>query len=182
MLKSGGIEALTGWARETIRKDLSCLNGEAAGSAGGYRAQVLIPALKRALGLDSPRRYCIVGLGRLGSALLNEESFARGEFELAAGFDTNVNRVEILGGKTPLYPSYKMSEVISRLGIAIAILCVPREAAQSAAEKLAAAGIQGILNFTPRTLTLPAAVTVRNLYVADGLRSLAVAMGRREKD
>ncbi|MDR3131169.1 MAG: CoA-binding protein [Treponema sp.] len=182
-------EALTGLSSYTIRKDISYLadkapeggqteEGEArkTGGAAGYLPGQLIPAIKKALGLDRRRRFCLVGLGRLGSAYLNFGAYELGEFELAAGFDTNVNRVEILSAPVPLYPAYKMPEVISRFSIEIAFLCVPEAAAQAAADKLAAAGIRGILNFAPAALRLPPEVVVRNVYVADELRALAIRM------
>jgi hypothetical protein len=43
--------------------------------------------------------------------------FESGEFELAAGFDTSVNRTEILKSPAPLYPAYKMAKLIGRFGI-----------------------------------------------------------------
>ena len=107
------------------------------------------------------RRVGVVGLCRLGSAFLNFPGFAipgnpaSFEFELAAGFDTNVNRVEILKSPVPLYPAFKMAEVISRFGIELALLCVSGDAAQAAAEKLSAAGIRGIVNFAPIVKTAP---------------------------
>lgn len=176
-ITSTEIEGLTGWASYTIRKDISYLGGagdHALGSSGGYEPAALIPAIKGALGLDRRRRFCVVGLGRLGSAYLNAPSLDLGEFELSAGFDTNVNRVEILKSPVPLYPAYKMGEVISRFGIEIALLCVPHDAAQGAAEKLAAAGIRGILNFAPAVLRLAPELAVRNVYMADELRELAI--------
>jgi redox-sensing transcriptional repressor len=197
-ITSGEIEGLTGWSSNTIRKDISWLGSDdggragdgchAIGSSSGYTAEKLVPAIKKALGLDRRRRFCVVGLGRLGSAYLNAQAYGPNaaepgpnelsieEFELAAGFDTNVNRVEILSSPVPLYPAYKMGEVISRFSIEIALLCVPPEAAPQAAEKLAAAGIRGILNFAPVVLTLPPDIPVRNVYVADELRTLAVRM------
>lgn len=180
---SAELEALSGWPSHSIRKDISCLTrqGEAeepaerAGTFSGYAPETLVPLIKEALGLNKKRCFCVVGLGRLGSAYLNMDRAAFGEFELAAGFDSNVNRVEILSSPVPLYPAYKMGEVIGRQGIEIALLCVPAGAAQSAAEKLAAAGIRAILNFAPVILKLPpAGVAVRNVYVADELRALAV--------
>jgi redox-sensing transcriptional repressor len=69
-----------------------------------------------------------------------------------------------------------MGEVISRFNIEIALLCVPAASAQAAADKLAAAGIKGIVNFAPAVLNLPPEITVRNVYVTDELRSLAVKM------
>ena len=175
-ITSAQAEHLTGWSRDTIRKDISCLNGDAVGSNAGYDPHSLIPLIKKALGLDHRRKFCVVGLGRLGSAYLNFIPEELAEFELAAGFDSNVNRVEILRSQAPLYPVYKLAEVVGRFAIEIAMLCVPAQAAQEAAEKCVAAGIRGILNFAPVALSLPPEITVRNVYVADELRSLAIRM------
>jgi redox-sensing transcriptional repressor len=179
-LTSARAEELTGWSSYTIRKDISCLGGTeeggAIGSSAGYDPKELIPLIKKALGLDHRRKFCVVGLGRLGSACLNFQFLELGEFELAAGFDINVNRVEILKSPAPLYPAYKMAEVISRFGIEIAMLCVPAEQAQAAAEKCAAAGIRGLVNFAPILLKLPPEIKVRNVYVVDELRELAIQM------
>lgn len=118
------------------------------------------------------RRFCVAGLGRLGSSFLNLRPAQLEEFDLCAGFDVNANRVEFLQSEAPLYPAYKMGEVIARFAIELALLCVPPEAAQETAEKLAAAGIRGIINFSPVTLTLPPEVAVQNLSIAGALRSL----------
>jgi redox-sensing transcriptional repressor len=174
-------EQLTGVPRDTIRRDISCLSaaggvvGCAIGSNAGYEPETLIPLIKRALGLDRCRKFCVVGLGRLGSAYLNLP-LELAEFELAAGFDTNVNRVEILRSPVPLYPAFKLAEVISRFAIEVALLCVPAEAAQAAATQCVAAGVRGILNFAPVALKLPPEVAVRNVYVVDELRSLTIKM------
>jgi len=178
-ISSARAEQLSGWPRDTIRKDISCLScaeGRAIGSSAGYEPQTLIPLIKKALGLNRRRKFCVVGLGRLGSACLDFAPAELGEFELAAGFDTNVNRVEILKARAPLYPAYKMPEVISRFGIEIAMICVPAGAAQAAAEKCVAAGVTGILNFAPVALHAPASVAVRNVFAADELRNLAIRM------
>jgi redox-sensing transcriptional repressor len=179
-ITSARIEALTGWPSNTIRKDISCLggdeNGAAVGSSSGYTPESLLPVIKKALGLEKRRKFCVVGLGRLGSAYLNMSAPELGEFELSAGFDTNVNRTEILKSPVPLYPAYKMGEVISRFGIEIALLCVPAGAAQAAAEKLAAAGIRGIVNFAPAVLKLPPEIPVQNVYMTDELRALAIRL------
>ncbi|MDR1307862.1 MAG: CoA-binding protein [Treponema sp.] len=184
---SGELETLTGWPSHTIRKDISYLGNDTEGAdaapggerGAGYAPGRLIPRIKEALGLTRRRKFCVVGLGRLGSAYLNLDAALLDEFELAAGFDINVNRVEILKSPAPLYPAHKMGEVIGRLGIEIALLCVPSEQAQAAAEKCAAAGIRGIVNFAPRVLVLPPGpgggpVIVRNVFVAGELRALAV--------
>ena len=176
-VSSSMIEHVTGWPRDTIRKDISCLSkieGKALGKNVGYEPELLIELIKTALGLDRPRKFCVVGLGRLGSAYLNFTPRELAEFELAAGFDTNVNRVEILQSPAPLFPAHKMAEIIRRFGIEIALLCVPASEAQAAAEKCVEAGIRGILNFAPAVLSLPVEIIVNNVYVTDALRSLAI--------
>jgi redox-sensing transcriptional repressor len=176
---SAQAENLTGWSRDTIRKDISFLGGAVGGNAG-YEPELLIPLIKKALGLDRRRKFCVVGLGRLGSAYLNFTPPELAEFELAAGFDSNVNRAEILSSPAPLYPAYKMAEVISRFRIEIALLCVPAGEAQAAATQCAAAGIRGILNFAPVALYMPPELAVRNVYVTDELRSLAIRMSNEK--
>jgi redox-sensing transcriptional repressor len=190
-LTSARIEGLTGWSSYTIRRDIMYLEGFAArgeggsevpgsqarlGSANGYAPACLAPLIRRALVLDRKRKYCVVGLGRLGSACLDSSPFPGEGFELAAGFDTSVNRVEILKSPAPLYPAYKMGEVIGRFGIEIALLCVPAAAAQETAKRLAAAGIRGILNFAPVVLRLGPGLAVRNVCLDEELRALAIQM------
>ncbi len=175
LITSGEIEQKTGWSSHTIRKDISFLGGD-VGSSMGYNAEILKKAIRSALGLNRKRTFCIVGLGRLGSAYLNFDGYTEEGFELAAGFDSNVNRVEILKSPVPLFPVYKMAEVISRFGIEMALLCVPGNAAQQSAEKLAAAGIKGIVNFAPVVLDLGPDIFVRNAYVVSELRALTVKL------
>jgi redox-sensing transcriptional repressor len=181
-ITSAEVEALSGWPRETIRKDVSCLELPVAGTAAGYEPGALAAAIREGLGLNRRIKFCIVGLGRLGAAYLNyfaglmergRAEGATGGFELAAGFDSNVNRVEILKSPAPLYPAYKMGEVVRRFGIDAALLCVPESAAQASAEKLSEAGIRGIINFSAAALVLPKEVTVRNVDLLDELRAIA---------
>jgi len=177
-ISSARLEAITGWTSHTIRRDISGLGPQAGATPAGYEPAALRKAIRAALGLDRAIPFCVVGLGRLGSAFLNlggaGDQTAFGEFVLAAGFDTNVNRTEILPSPAPLYPAYKMREVIPRLGIEIALLCVPGSNAQAAAGRLVDAGIRGIVNFTPAALTV--AVPTRNVHVRDEMRELAITM------
>ena len=178
-MTSAELENITGSSSHTIRRDISYLGGDFS-SGAGYGIEPLRKAIETALGLDRRRKCCIVGLGRLGSALLNFSGFAEEGFDLVAGFDASVNRVEILSSPVPLYPNYKLSEVIGRFGIEIALLCVPAATAQSATEKLINAGIKGIVNFAPTALVVPGGISVRNVYVVDDLRALAAKLSSAE--
>ena len=181
MVTSAEIETRTGWSSHTIRKDISCVDGDFS-SGSGYGVAALKSALRSALGLDVRRKCCVVGLGRLGSAYLNFPAFADEGYELVAGFDSSVNRVEILRSPVTLYPAFKMGEVITRFGIELALLCVPADSAQTAADRLVAAGIKGIVNFAPIALELPTGISVRNVYVVDELRAISARIPARNKE
>ncbi|MHC4501592.1 MAG: redox-sensing transcriptional repressor Rex, partial [Planctomycetota bacterium] len=67
--------------------------------------------------------------------------------------------------------------------IDLAIIAVPREAAQQTADKLVKAGVRGILNFSPCYITVPKKVKVITLDIAMDLARLPYYMpaGARPK-
>lgn len=118
------------------------------------------------------KKVCIAGLGRLGASLLDQNLFDNSFFEICAGFDSNVNRVEILRSTFPLYPASEMDFVIKREKINFAILTVADKDAQSMANRLIKAGISGIVNMTNVLLKVPQNVKVENLSIITALNLL----------
>ena len=118
------------------------------------------------------KKVCIAGLGRLGASLLDQNLFDNSVFEICAGFDSNVNRVEILRSTFPLYPASEMDFVIKREKINFAILTVADKDAQSMANRLIKAGISGIVNMTNVLLKVPQNVKVENLSIITALNML----------
>lgn len=118
------------------------------------------------------KKVCIAGLGRLGASLLDQNLFDNSVFEICAGFDSNVNRVEILRSTFPLYPASEMDFVIKREKINFAILTVADKDAQSMANRLIKAGISGIVNMTNVLLKVPQNVKVENLSIITALNLL----------
>lgn len=183
-LTSAEMEQLTGWPSHTIRKDISVL-GKASGIATktGYPPQELASVIRETLGFtEDGHNCCIVGLGRLGSAFLEYSGFSESPFTIAAGFDSNVNRIEILKADFPLYPTFKMKEVIPRLDIRYAILTVPPEQAVQTAERLIACGITGIVNFTPVILPAPQGVEIEQVSILDALGAVAARLATNTKE
>ncbi|MCH5288674.1 MAG: CoA-binding protein [Treponema sp.] len=147
------IARLTGWSQSLVRRDILLL--DCAGASNGYRVTELRAAIGGALNIASEQKSCcIVGLGRLGAALLENQFFERSPFRIVAGFDASVNRTEVLRSTFPLYPSSQLESVIARARIEFAILAVPDENAQEMAERLARCGIRGIANYTGTVLSL----------------------------
>ena len=164
------ISEITGWKDSLIRHDLWLL-GYNKGVSNGYRKDDLQEAIERALGFESEQKNCcIVGLNRLGAALLDEATTEGSIFKIKAGFDSNVNRVEILRSIFPLYPATEMNWVIKQEKITLAILTVADKDAQSMCDRLVKAGVTGIVNMTRAVLKVPDGVKVENVSVITALK------------
>lgn len=173
-ITSQEIKALTGWTDSTIRHDFWLMDLK-KGVSNGYFTAELKAELEEKLGLktdsESPaKKLCIVGLNRLGAALLDENMFSESGFAIKAGFDTNLYRVEILRSSFPLYPASQMDFVIKKEKIEYAVLTVDSKNAQSMADKLCSAGIKGIVNMTEAVLKVPGDIKVENISVVNALK------------
>lgn len=166
------ISEITGWKDSLIRHDLWLL-GYNKGVSNGYRKADLQAAIGRALGFESEEvNCCIAGLNRLGAALLDEATTEGSVFKIKAGFDSNVNRVEILRSTFPLYPATEMNYVIKQENISLAILTVADKDAQSMCDRLVKAGVTGIVNMTRAVLKVPDGVKIENLSVLNALKMI----------
>lgn len=159
------MQKMTGVERALIRKDIS-LAGFKGGVSNGYKATDLLAAIRAALKLPLPeekRFCCIAGLGKLGAALMQCGIFDESPFKIVAGFDSRVNRTEVLSADFPLYPAAKMETVVPEAKIEFAILAVEDEQAKMMAERLVKSGVKGIVNFTGQVLEAPEGVAVENV-------------------
>ncbi len=171
------LSALTGWSEATIRRDISILELH-QGASNGYDAGLLREAICAALDINSAdsekHRCCIVGLGKLGEALLESSVFKGSDFELVAGFDTNFNKIEIMKSEIPLFATLDLERKIRSLKIEYAILAVPDEKAQFMADRLVSYGIKGIVNYTNIVLSLPKEIRVEHVNTVAVLTTMAL--------
>lgn len=175
VITSAEIENQTGLSSLSIRRDISLL-GISCASSAGYNIAALKESIGSILGISTAeKKCCIVGLGQLGAALAQWNGLSGTSFRIAAGFDSNINRTEILKTSFPLYSTARMETVIARENIVYAVLAVPERSAQETASKLVQCGIRGIVNFTAAVLNVPAGVLVRNLSIIDALENLAAS-------
>ena len=172
------MQKMTKIDRALIRKDIS-LAGFKGGVSNGYKTAELREAIRSALGLpaaDQKRFCCIAGLGKLGAALMQCGIFDESPFKIVAGFDSRVNRTEVLSADFPLYPAAKMESVIPESGIEFAILAVEDDQAKMMADRLATSGIKGIVNFTGQVLEVPDGVAVENVSPILALNNIVAAI------
>lgn len=155
-----------------VRKDL--VHAEASGTRGrGYTVAILRRELSSLLGLTRDWNVAIVGMGRLGQALVDYPYFNNYNFRLSCGFDTDPAKVGQRFGDLQVYGMNELEKRVTELQLDIAFLTVPVGVAQSAADALVQAGIRGILNFTPTVLQVPEDVRVEPIDFVAGLKRLA---------
>ncbi len=160
-----------GESAHTIRKDFGYLP-PGSFSSSGYAPGELKKAIAATLGLKKERTACIVGLGRLGQAMLAYPGFSSEGIVIRAGFDSDTNKLEILTADVPLLPSYRIAEYVKENCIELGIIAVPSKQAQITADRLIEGGIQGLVNFSS-PVAVPETIRVRQISVLDELRMLA---------
>ncbi|MDE0594816.1 MAG: redox-sensing transcriptional repressor Rex [Roseibacillus sp.] len=171
-VSSSALAGAAGVKSAQLRKDLTYF-GQFGTRGLGYSVEELRDAIREVLGREQLQPVILVGAGNLGSALLRYRGFEREGFEVVAAFDAVPDTVVKRGISLPVHDLEDVGRFISENHVKLAILCVPAEAAQEAANELVAAGVQGILNFSPSVLQVPEAVTVNSVDLALELENLS---------
>ncbi len=156
-----------------VRKDLSYF-GEFGVRGVGYEVKVLINQIKKILGLHKERKVVLVGVGRLGRALLAYKGFAEKGFRIVGLFDSDPAKIGSKVNDLEILSIFSLEEFAKKNGpISIGIICVPAFSAQFVANTLVTAGVKGILNFAPVPLTLPPNVISINVDLTTNLEVIS---------
>lgn len=162
----------------TIRKDINFF-GEIGNSGSGYDIGRLKSHLARSLGFNREKRACVVGLGKLGCAIIQTPVLAGGEFTIVAGFDSNINKLETIKAPIGLFPSYDIAEVVGKMAIELGIIAVSAASAQDVADRLVDGGVRGIVNFAPAVIAVKKdGVFVRQVDIGNELRILSAIIDK----
>jgi len=171
---------LAGVGAAKVRKDLSLL-GSFGTRGTGYDVGFLLSQIDRALGAGHDWPLVVVGIGHLGTALVNSEGFSTRGFRVLALFDADpsvvgtevrglrVQPVEQLGAMAPVDPS------------TIGVVATPAQAAQAVTDALVGVGVTAILNFAPQVLRVPPEVMLRHVDLSTELQVLSFFQLRRER-
>ncbi len=157
-----------------IRKDFSYF-GDFGTPGVGYNIEKLVKQINKILKLRVVRRAALVGVGNLGSAVLAYPGFGIYGFDIAAAFDINPKKI---GRKIKNITIEDVSNLrtLKKRKINLAIITVPRDAAQQTADALVKAGVKGILNFSPHHIIVPKNVKVITIDIAMDLARLPYYM------
>lgn len=153
-----------------VRKDFSYF-GDFGTRGVGYEVEKLTQHIRKILKLDVVQKAALVGVGNVGSAVLTHPGFRVYGFDIAAAFDVNPKKI---GRKIDRVVVEDISRLptLKKRRIRLGIIAVPRSAAQETADRLVGAGIKGILNFSPRYITVPKRVKVITIDIAMDLARL----------
>jgi len=154
-----------------MRKDLAYF-GEFGIRGVGYNVKKLIAEIESILKLKKKRKVALIGIGKLGTALLAYSGFEKFGFRISALFDNNSGKIgkKIFGLK--IEDIARTKEVLKRERIKIGIITVPAADAQEVTDRLITSGIKAILNFTPRYLNIPEGIMINTVDMAIELESL----------
>lgn len=162
-----------GFTAAQVRKDLSNF-GEFGVRGKGYNVRALYKDIEKILGVHKKNNVVVIGVGRLGSALLMEPEFTRESFNIMGIFDSDENKIgkEVHGITIKNIKELPYYLIKSEEKVDIAILTVPKAYAQELSDFVVKAGIKAILNFAPIKLDLPNDVVVENIDLFAKLQEL----------
>lgn len=162
-----------------IRQDLNCFGG--FGQQGyGYNVEGLYNAIGEILGLNNGHKIIIVGAGHLGQALINFNAFEKRGFTIVGVFDVSP---DVVGKQMGAHRVLHMSEIegfVNKFKPDIAVLSVPKHAANEVASKLVSCGIKGLMNFCYVDIDIPEDVSIENIHLSDTLMTLSYKLKNRK--
>lgn len=164
-----------------VRKDLQ-YTGIIGRPKTGYSVPALITAIETFLGWDRAKEAFLVGVGRLGTALLGHERFTSFGLKILLAFDTDPLKIGNRIFNTPVMPMANLPNLARGLHIHLGIITTPAEAAQGAADALVKGGILAIWNFAPVRLRVPDNISVHNEDLYSSLASLSWQLAQRLRE
>jgi redox-sensing transcriptional repressor len=177
-ISSSQLGKMLGLTDAQVRKDLAYF-GHFGHPGIGYRCHELIAKIRHILGTDRQWTVTMVGVGNMGRALLRYKGFATQGFRIVAAFDADPRVAGTRIEGVPVYGQDRLAEIVRQQTIQLGMITVPATEAQSVADQLVAAGISGIVNFAPVTLSLPEEVPLVGVDLTTELEQLAFAVANR---
>ncbi len=170
-VSSKDLSDLAGSTAPQVRRDLAYFGS--FGTRGvGYSVTSLCARLASILGIDRYWPLGLVGAGHLGQALLAYQGFQGPEYEIAAAFDVDSTKIGTIANDIRISDFADFKTEARRLELAIVMVAVPADAAQTVVDQIVAADIRAILNFAPVRLRVPSRVRLSNVDVSMEVESL----------
>ena len=143
-----------------IRRDLSGF-GKFGKRGVGYRVSSLVTEIRKILRTSGQHNIALFGAGHLGQAIASSDIFADHGFQIVAIFDVDPELVgqELAGVPVRALRRPRGRSSPRRRSSSASSRCPPA-AAQEVADRLVAAGVKIIFNYSEQLLDVPPEVTV----------------------
>ncbi len=163
---------LAGVSAAQVRRDFMVI-GYSGSPNRGYQIESCLASIDSFLDGHTRQELALVGVGRLGRAVLAHFAGRRPLLRISAAFDLDPTLIGTQVEGCPVYDVVELERVIKEKAIRVAILAVPPEHAQTLAERLVAAGVRSIVDFTAVPLRVPDEVYVHYMDITSALESAA---------
>jgi redox-sensing transcriptional repressor len=163
---------LAGGTAPQVRRDIMAI-GYSGSPAKGYDVADLAESISSFMDNPDGTSSILVGAGNLGRAIMSYFENRRPNLKIVACFDNDPNKI---GSKVCGRPCYDIADIqatVAKLGICMGVITVPVEMAQDVGNKLVAAGVTGILNFSPKRLHVPENVYVEHVDLTMSMEKVA---------
>tara|TARA_Y100001960_G_C14596641_1_gene788496 strand:+ start:184 stop:810 length:627 start_codon:yes stop_codon:yes gene_type:complete len=154
-----------------IRKDFSHF-GKFGKQGKGYNIDYLLEELKEILNLNKSWNSCVVGVGKLGQAVINYQGFKDEGYLIKVAFDISLPKTKTIND-IEIRSISDMNQYIKTLDIKIGIVTVPAIDAQGVIDRLIQSGVKGILNYAPMKPVIPKNVSCMNIDPILSLQSMS---------
>lgn len=180
-ISSRELSNIMGITASQIRQDLNCFGG--FGQQGyGYNIDILQFEIAKILGLDNPKNTILIGMGNLGRAITMHINFESKGFRLIGLFDQKESLVGQMVKNMPIRNTSTLDEFCRENLPEVAILCIPKEAAENICNQLVKLGIKGVWNFSHYDLSAKYPdVNVENVHFGDSLMTLSYRIDSKKE-
>jgi redox-sensing transcriptional repressor len=155
-----------------VRRDIMLI-GYTGTLRKGYHVKELIDLIGEIIDSETIIKVCVIGVGNLGRSIINYFSGKRTKLSIAAVFDSNVEKVGKKYSGVTCHHIDVLAEIIRQEGITIGIITVPADQGQLTADRLVKAGINGILNYAPKSVSVPKDVYLEEYDMITSLEKVA---------
>ncbi|MCE5195661.1 MAG: redox-sensing transcriptional repressor Rex [Negativicutes bacterium] len=156
-----------------VRKDLAAVSMTGGKPRTGFNINELTKGIESRLGYDSKDEAVLVGVGKLGQALLTYPGFQTYGLNIVAGFDSNPNLHHMTIEGKLILPMGKFINLCQSRKIHIGIITVPADQAQSVCDLMLAGGIIAIWNFAPVNLKVPDGIFIKSENMSASLAMIS---------
>jgi redox-sensing transcriptional repressor len=146
-----------------VRKDLGYF-GEFGVRGVGYDVIDLQKQIKKILAVNRDWNLGVIGIGHLGSALIQRENLTERGFRVVAAFDNDPAKIDkVSPSGLKIRDIRELKKAVEELNIEIGVITTPPSAAQSVADLFLETGVYAILNFSPVRILVPDCCLVENI-------------------